>query len=87
MTLRGNSNKNDASSSSAAGSSSNTSGERHGSTESSGAESWRSDDTVRGPFGSGRGTPMKVNTNKKLQYVFLYPHIQSGGGVESRVAV
>ena len=69
MTLRGDSNKTGASSSSA-GSNSNTTktdGERHGSTESSGAESWRSDDTVRGPFGNIRGMPMKVNTNKKLQ--------------------
>ena len=49
--------------------------QRHGSTESSGAESWRSTDTVRraqlngGSFGSvkERGTPMKVNTNKRLQ--------------------
>ena len=59
MTLRGNSNKSDASGS-AAGSnsvSSKTDGERHGSS-----------DTVRGPFGSLRGTP-KINTNKKLQYV------------------
>ncbi|KAK4545032.1 hypothetical protein LTR36_003583 [Oleoguttula mirabilis] len=47
-------------------------GQRHGSTESSGADSWRSTDTVRGPFSSlrgsqGRGTPVKVNTNKRLQ--------------------
>ncbi|KAK5712018.1 hypothetical protein LTR15_012086 [Elasticomyces elasticus] len=48
---------------------------RHGSTESSGAESLRSTDTVRGPFGSfgqqggqkdGR-PPVRVNTNKRLQ--------------------
>ncbi|KAK5705468.1 hypothetical protein LTR97_002586 [Elasticomyces elasticus] len=51
---------------------------RHGSTESSGAESLRSTDTVRGPFGSfgqqggqkdGR-PPVRVNTNKRLQYVY-----------------
>ncbi|KAK5115157.1 hypothetical protein LTR85_009915 [Meristemomyces frigidus] len=50
----------------------NSDGQRHGSTESSGADSWRSTDTVRGPFSSlrgsqGRGTPVKVNTNKRLQ--------------------
>lgn len=70
MTLRGHSNKNDASNGSAGSNSNNnntaTDGQRHGSTESSGAESWRSTDTVRGPFGN-----MKINTaNKKLQYVF-----------------
>ena len=48
---------------------------RHGSTESSGADSLRSMDTVRGPFGSfGMQGGLKeerpwVNTNKKLQYV------------------
>ncbi|OCK75710.1 PP2C-domain-containing protein [Lepidopterella palustris CBS 459.81] len=38
---------------------------RHGSTESSGAESWRSTDTVKGGYHSGgrtRGTPVKVKT-------------------------
>lgn len=73
MTLRGTSNKTDASNSSAGSSSSNnptTGGERHGSTESSGAESFRSDDTVRGPFANIRGMP-KLNTNKKLQYVYF----------------
>lgn len=51
---------------------SKTDGQRHGSTESSGADSWRSTDTVKGPFGSianARATPMKVNTNKKHLYV------------------
>ncbi|KAK4984663.1 hypothetical protein LTR50_006454 [Elasticomyces elasticus] len=43
-------------------------GQRHGSTESSGAESWRSQDTIQGPFANySRGTPMKVETDKKLQ--------------------
>lgn len=47
----------------------NGDGQRHGSTESTGADSWRSADTVRGPFSSlrgsqGRGTQVKVNTNK-----------------------
>ncbi|KAF2195275.1 PP2C-domain-containing protein [Zopfia rhizophila CBS 207.26] len=38
---------------------------RHGSTESSGAESWRSTDTVKPSFGSrSRGTPVKVKTSK-----------------------
>ncbi|KAK5135699.1 hypothetical protein LTR08_004685 [Meristemomyces frigidus] len=43
--------------------------QRHASTESTGGDSWRSTDTVRGPFGALRGTPMKVtvNTNKRLQ--------------------
>lgn len=43
--------------------------QRHGSTESSGAESWRSTDTARQ---IPRSSPMKVNTNKKLQYVIIY---------------
>ncbi|KAF4540959.1 Adenylate cyclase [Lasiodiplodia theobromae] len=40
---------------------------RHGSTESSGAESWRSQDTVRANSLSGRrrGAPMKVKTDKQ----------------------
>ncbi|KAF2724254.1 PP2C-domain-containing protein [Polychaeton citri CBS 116435] len=45
-------------------------GQRHGSTESSGAESWRSTDTVKGPFGNFqgvRGGSMRVKTDKKLQ--------------------
>lgn len=70
MTLGGNGNKSNAGGSSA-GNSSNTArndGLRHGSTESSGAESWQSNDTVRGPFANIRGMPM-LNTNKKLQYV------------------
>ncbi|KAF2478007.1 PP2C-domain-containing protein [Lindgomyces ingoldianus] len=38
---------------------------RHGSTESSGAESWRSSDTVRASFsGRSRGTPVTVKTSK-----------------------
>lgn len=38
---------------------------RHGSTESSGAESWRSTDTVKGGFGGRtRGTLVKVKTEK-----------------------
>lgn len=42
-------------------------GQRHGSTESSGADSFRSSDTIRGPFANVRGMPMKVNTaNKKF---------------------
>ena len=70
MTLLGHHKKNDANSSgnnsssstSASSSATNnhskeTDGQRHGSTESSGAESWRSTDTVRGGYGS-----MKVNT-------------------------
>ncbi|TKA62355.1 hypothetical protein B0A49_10669, partial [Cryomyces minteri] len=41
---------------------------RHGSTESSGGDSWRSQDTVKGgAFGSIRGTPSKLTTYKKLQ--------------------
>lgn len=44
---------------------------RHGSTESSGAESWRSQDTVRANSLSGRrrGAPMKVKTDKQQKYV------------------
>ncbi|KAK5016010.1 hypothetical protein LTR39_002308, partial [Cryomyces antarcticus] len=41
---------------------------RHGSTESSGGDSWRSQDTVKGSaFGGIRGTPTKLKTYKKLQ--------------------
>lgn len=45
---------------------------RHGSTESSGAESWRSTDTVKGFGGRTRGTSVKVKTekdSKAQQYV------------------
>ncbi len=41
-------------------------GLRHGSAESTGADSYRSTDTVKGA--SSRGTPVAVDTNK--QYVF-----------------
>jgi hypothetical protein len=60
---------------------------RHGSAESSGAESYRSDATIRagsgggGSFSSGRGTPVRVNTNKRLQYVHLFT---CAGGVAWR---
>lgn len=68
MTLRNNTNG-------SGSSNSKTDGQRHGSTESSGAESWRSTDTVKGPFGSfgkqgsqkGNRPPVTVNTNKRLQ--------------------
>lgn len=44
---------------------------RHGSTESSGAESWRSQDTVRANSLSGRrrGAAVKVKTDKQQKYV------------------
>lgn len=46
----------------------NGDGARHGSAESSGGDSMRSTDTVRGPFGNfSAKTPVRVNTNKKLQ--------------------
>lgn len=55
-------------------------GERHGSTESSGADSYRSTDTIKGPFANMRGTPMKVNTaTKKLGYVCLFRRCCWGG--------
>ena len=50
MTLRGNHNQKNGNSSGGQ-QKAMTDGQRHGSTESSGAESWRSTDTVRGPMG------------------------------------
>lgn len=48
---------------------------RHGSAESSGAESYRSTDTVRRPRGASlgsavRGKPVRLNTARRLQYVY-----------------
>lgn len=62
MTLRNHNNKD----------SSSADGQRHGST---GAESTRSNDTVRGPFSSSfssvRGAPLKLHT-KRQKYVFRF---------------
>ena len=77
MTLRGGKDKKSSSDTDAAAGNGNGSGtgnggsrpdgQRHGSTESSGADSYRSTDTIRGPFANVRGMPMKVNTaTKKL---------------------
>lgn len=77
MTLRGTKDKKSSDSDAgAAGTATNSNrpadGQRHGSTESSGADSYRSTDTIRGPFASMR-TPMKVNTaTRKLGYVDFF---------------
>lgn len=61
MTLRGSKDKKDGSSSDGA-SVRPQDGQRHASTESSGAASYRSTDTIKGPFANVRGSGMKVNT-------------------------
>ena len=67
MTLRGGKDKKSSDTDNAGNGNSRPDGQRHGSTESSGADSYRSTDTIRGPFANVRGTPMKVNTaTKKL---------------------
>lgn len=47
--------------------------ERHGSAASSGADSWKSTDTVKGPSFAGppqrRGTPVRITTGKEQRYV------------------
>lgn len=44
--------------------------ERHGSAASSGADSWKSTDTVKGPFApQRRGTPVRITTDKEQRYV------------------
>jgi hypothetical protein len=42
--------------------------DRHASTASSGAESWTSQETIKGLFGSRRHTPVKISTDKGLRY-------------------
>jgi hypothetical protein len=71
MTLRGNKDKKSSSENDGGPVTSITQrpveGQRHGSTESSGADSYRSSDTIRSPFAG-----MKVNTAaKKFGYVDL----------------
>jgi hypothetical protein len=53
--------------------------ERHSSTASSGGESWTSQETIKGMFGSRRHTPVKISTDKDGRYV---PHFFSGSCVE-----
>jgi hypothetical protein len=73
MTLRGTHNNPTKSAAKEVKGRNNGDGQRHGSAESSGADSWRSTDTVRAPFGSLSGrTTVRVNTNKKLQYVLSF---------------
>jgi len=46
--------------------------ERHASTASSGADSWKSTDTIKGPFAvppQRRGTPVRITTDKEQRYV------------------
>lgn len=47
--------------------------ERHGSTASSGAESFKSTDTVKNVFGSQRrrGTPVSIQTKEEERYVLF----------------
>lgn len=70
MTLRGGKDKKSSDTDGGAGRPAD--GQRHGSTESSGADSYRSTDTIRDPFANLRGGSMKVNTaSRKLGYVCL----------------
>lgn len=68
MTLRGHHSKSKEDSGNPANYNGKIAGQRHGSTESSGAESWMSTDTVKGPFDG-----MKISTintvQRKLGYV------------------
>jgi hypothetical protein len=41
--------------------------DRHASTASSGADSWTSQETIKGLFGSRRHTPVKISTDKGLR--------------------
>ena len=54
--------------------------ERHASTASSGADSWKSTDTIKGPFAAPpqrRGTPVRITTDKEQRYVVPTPSATS----------
>lgn len=73
MTLRGNSAKqNDSGTASGSNGKGNNQNEAPQSGRHESSSSVRSTDTVKGPFSNVRGTPVKVNTNKNLQYVISF---------------